>query len=122
MDELSAVHLLQSMDGSIACFASLVSKNELFEPNLRLSRQIVERFRSGIFSSDQIVEEINSLEDHHNGHGWRGFVGDVADYLKLFGQEHEVDYCFALVPGGTSALRGQWRGSGRQELRPDDSP
>ena len=108
MNDPRAAQLLSKMEEQIAYFQMIVSKhnNAMFEPELRLSRQVVHSFRSGSFSPDAIADEINFLEDHYNGIGWSGFVHNVAEYFALFGEEWEVELwvdedintCFVMLP------------------------
>ncbi|TWU31615.1 hypothetical protein [Novipirellula artificiosorum] len=108
MNDPRASQLLCEMEDQIAYFETIVSQyaNAMFEPELRLSRQIVNRFRSGSFSPDLVADEINFLEDHYNGIGWSGFLHNVAEYLALFGEEWEVDLwvdedtnlCYVILP------------------------
>jgi len=109
MNDPRAAQLLSEMEEQIAYFELIASKyaNAMFEPELRLSRQIVNRFRSGTFSPDAIADEINFLEDHYNGIGWSGFVHSVrSEYFALFGEEWEVELwvdednnaCYVILP------------------------
>ncbi|QDV42206.1 hypothetical protein Enr13x_20510 [Stieleria neptunia] len=88
MNDAHAAQLLSEMEEQIAYFELIVSQyaNAMFEPEFRLSRQIVNRFRSGSFSTDVIADEINFLEDHLFGDNWFSALAttSIPDYESDF--------------------------------------